>query len=223
MTTHPEASPDFSTLLEKPQEALSIKFVSSASSVEQLPVGPVPEVCVVGRSNVGKSSLLNYIAGQKNLARVSQTPGRTRLLNLFAVKRPPFQIVDLPGYGFAKVSHKEKAGWNSLMSGYFQGREQLKAFLFLFDVRRTPNAEDTQLFSWLADMGIQPVVVVTKAEKIHKSKWIQTRKLLSESFQVSRESILFTSSQAKLGLGDVKAALWGVLTPDPEQETPEVP
>lgn len=213
------AGDPFASLLTRPQAPLAVRFVSSASHVSQLPGADAPEVCLVGRSNVGKSSLLNFLAGQKNLARVSQTPGRTRLLNLFSVADPGFQIVDLPGYGFARLPQKEQAGWQELMSCYFEERAGLRAFLFLQDVRREPVDEDKRLFAWLRSMGRLPVIVVTKSEKIHKSKWVGVRKTLAAAYQVANEEICFTSAYEKWGMPELRAALWGVLGREPvEQE-----
>jgi GTP-binding protein len=208
----------FAALLASPSAPLVMRFVSSASHVGQLPGADLPEVCLVGRSNVGKSSLLNFMAGQKGLARVSQTPGRTRLLNLFSVTDPVFQIVDLPGYGFARLPQKEQAGWQELMRCYFEERLSLRAFLFLQDVRRQPNDEDRRLFFWLRSMGHHPIIAVTKSEKIHKGKWIGVRKELAAAYQVSGSEICFTSAYDKVGLPEVRKALWGVLSREKNAE-----
>jgi GTP-binding protein len=196
-----------------------MRFIQSAAHYSELPATEQAEVCIVGRSNVGKSSLLNALSGQKKLAKVSSTPGRTRLLNLFEVRvqQPAekfFGVVDLPGYGFAKVSGEEQRAWQDRMRGYFENRASLCGFLFLVDVRRTPTPEDRALFSWLRDQDLSPLVVVTKAEKIHKSKFIGVRKDLAKELLVSADSIVITSAHTGLGFDVLQAAMQALL-PEP--------
>jgi GTP-binding protein len=204
-----------------------MRFVQSASDVGTLPqptAQPCPEICLVGRSNVGKSSLLNRLAGQKNLARVSATPGRTRLINLFEVHvsakglppleaqedptRPQFYLADLPGYGFAEAPAAEKASWQNLMHDYFSQRQNLAAFAFLADVRRTPQAEDRELFRWLTSLNLRPIVVATKGEKVHKSKHMAVRQELALGLGTAPEAVLITSAQTGMGFDGLK---WAIL------------
>ena len=209
-------------------------FAQSASDVRTLPLGPRPEICLVGRSNVGKSSLLNRLAGQKQIARVSATPGRTRLLNLFDVRVPSvprtghtagattsradypreFGLVDLPGYGFALAPATERAGWQHLMRGYFEGRDNLRAFAFLVDVRRDPVVEDIALFRWLAGLNLIPLVVATKAEKVHKSSYGEIRRRLALRLGTAPEAVIVTSAQTGLGCDVLKLAVLGALRDD---------
>jgi GTP-binding protein len=167
---------------------------------------------------VGKSSLLNRLAGQKSLARVSSSPGHTRLLNLFAARvpgdlvLPRFGLVDLPGYGYAAVSGDEQAKWHELVRGYFERRSNLRSFVFLVDVRRTPAPEDVALFRWLVGLGMTPLVAVTKAEKIHKSTYHKVRQDLAILLGTAPEAIIVTSSNTGLGFENLRLAIIGALS-----------
>lgn len=219
-----------------------MSFVLSGSDVGSLPQSTEPEICLVGRSNVGKSSLLNALAGQKSLARVSATPGRTRLINVFDVRVPGkrrnaspvpqgsssaelssaevrFKLVDLPGYGFASAPASERAKWQELVRGYFEGRPNLCAFAFLVDVRREPNEQDVGLFRWLASLGLRPLVVATKAEKIHKSQYHEVRRQLALALGCAPEAVIVTSATTGLGLEVLKMAVVAAVRP-PDTASP---
>ncbi len=145
------------------------KFVISAASARDFPNVPWPEVAFVGRSNVGKSSFLNTITGQKKLAKTSSSPGRTRTINFFNVEDRA-HLVDLPGYGYAKVPKSMKEQWAKLIEGYLQKREQLVAAVLLIDIRHTPTKDDITMASWLASSRAQPVIVATKSDKLSRSQ-----------------------------------------------------
>jgi len=152
---------------------LDVEFVTSCSQPDQLPQDRLPEVAFVGRSNVGKSSLINSLLGRRGLARVSGTPGKTRLLNFFlvtttdpALKR--FYVVDLPGYGYAKAPKSLRAQWGPMIEGYLTDRPPLRAVLLLVDARRT-EAKDGEAYGWLRDIGQPPVLVATKIDKLTRS------------------------------------------------------
>lgn len=199
-------------------QPLRIQFLQSASNYSTLPALDLPELCIVGRSNVGKSSLINALSGRKQLARVSSTPGQTRLLNLFQVHEPAMTLMDLPGYGYAEVSRSEQKGWLPMMTSYFENRRNLVGFLFLMDVRRTPNEDDCQLFEWLSSRNLKPLVVVTKAEKIHKSQFVAVRKEIAPRLKVSPDAIVFTSAMKKMGFESLQVALQGILFSPVEEE-----
>jgi len=129
------------------------------------PAGP-PEIAFAGRSNVGKSSLLNLITNRKKLAKVSGNPGKTRTINFFAINGDGFRIVDLPGYGYAKVSKSESEKWGAMVEEYLSGRETLKAVCVLLDIRHEPTGQDKQLFEYLEHYGIKRLIVATKADKV---------------------------------------------------------
>jgi GTP-binding protein len=151
----------------------------------------LPEVAVVGRSNVGKSSLINTLVGQPGLARTSRTPGRTRLVNWFAIE-DRFHLVDLPGYGYAEVSHATRESWRPLIESYLAKRTSLAGVLLLIDIRRGVQDEELDFVPWLAERAIPVVVALTKADKLAKHKRVlevvrakQTLALRRDPFAVS--------------------------------------
>ena len=144
-------------------------FVISAAKPDDFPPGRLPEIAVVGRSNVGKSSLINSLVHQPGLARTSRTPGRTRLLNWFEVDGR-FHLVDLPGYGYAAVDRDMRAGWQPLIEAYLDKRDVLAGVLLLVDVRRGPEEEELDFVPWLQQREVPMVVALTKADKLPKNK-----------------------------------------------------
>jgi GTP-binding protein len=148
---------------------VSAKFITSAAKPTDFPPPRLPELAVVGRSNVGKSSLINALVGQQGLARTSRTPGRTRLLNWFEVDGR-FNLVDLPGYGYAAVDRGMRAGWQPLIEEYLAKRDVLAGVLLLIDVRRGPEEEELDFVPWLEGRKVPIVVALTKADKLPKNK-----------------------------------------------------
>lgn len=148
---------------------LDSRFIGSFFAMEQLPNDRRPQVAIAGRSNVGKSSLLNQVLSSRKLARVSSTPGRTRSLNFFLVNEK-YYLVDLPGYGYAKVPGEVKARWQKLMQQYLTTAEDLIGLILLLDCRREITAQDNQLAAWLAERELPVLVVVTKADKLSRSR-----------------------------------------------------
>jgi GTP-binding protein len=133
------------------------------------PAGP-PEIAFCGRSNVGKSSLLNFLTNRKALARTSSSPGKTRTINFYSVNGDKWRIVDLPGYGYAKVSKTESGKWGKMIEDYLTGRDTLAGSVLLADIRHKPSAQDVQMYEWLMHYGLAGLVVATKADKISKSR-----------------------------------------------------
>lgn len=187
---------------------IGAEFVKSATAPEGWPEGDLPEIAFVGRSNVGKSSMLNRLSGRRALARVSNTPGRTRLLNFFdvtlerAATRELIRFCDLPGHGYAKVSREERAGWERMIATYLERRDELKAVVTIVDAVVGPTDGDRQMLAWLQDAGRQPLVTATKLDRIVKSKRIGRLKQLEKELGVSR----VTGFSAEEGLG--KDELW---------------
>lgn len=144
------------------------EFVTSVGAGSAYPPAERAEIAIVGKSNVGKSSLINHLCNKKKLAKTSQTPGKTRLINFFLLNRD-FYLVDLPGYGFARASKTEQAGWGSLMEQYLSSGRVQHLFL-LIDIRHAPTAEDRQMFEWVLYYGLPFTLIATKADKIAKSK-----------------------------------------------------
>jgi GTP-binding protein len=169
-------------------------FVTSAAQPSDFPPPTLPELAVVGRSNVGKSSLINALVGQAGLARTSRTPGRTRLVNWFSIE-DRFHLVDLPGYGYAQVSHATREGWRPLIEGYLSDRASLAGVLLLIDIRRGAQDEELDFVPWLAERAMPVVVALTKSDKLAKNKRVlevararQALGLRKEPFAVSATS-----------------------------------
>jgi len=148
---------------------VSARFVTSAAAPADFPPSLLPELAVVGRSNVGKSTLLNALVGHAGLARTSRTPGRTRLLNWFEIDGK-FHLVDLPGYGYAEVNKDMKDSWRPLIETYLGKREALAGVLLLIDIRRGVQEEELDFIPWLAEKALPVVVALTKADKLPKHK-----------------------------------------------------
>ncbi len=171
------------------------EFVGSFMDLASLPRDHRPQIAVAGRSNVGKSSLLNRLVGQKKLAKVSSTPGKTRALNFFLIN-DKYYLVDLPGYGYAKVSKSIKDQWGKLIEQYLNEESRIAGMVFLLDCRREPAEEDLQLLSWLSDRSLPVMVAVTKADKLGRDQLF--RKMRQIENELGLPSIAFS---AVTGLG----------------------
>ena len=145
------------------------EFVTSAVKKAGYPQSQLPEIAFAGRSNVGKSSFVNKFLQRKNIAKVSKTQGKTKLINFFKVNNE-FMLVDLPGYGFANVSKEEQISWGKMIEGYLNTRENLKAVFLLCDIRHEPTNDDVIMFNFIVEKGFEPIVIVTKADKLAKTK-----------------------------------------------------
>ncbi len=174
------------------------RFLKSMKKKGDYPQTDLPEIAICGKSNVGKSSLINYLTNNHKLAKVSSTPGKTRLVNFFVINET-FMLVDLPGYGFAKVSHSERDSWSAMVEGYLQTSRQLKALLILLDIRHKPTADDMLMFDWAALFGLSVIIVATKADKIAKTKRPAALKQLVQSVGDIDYPVVAVSSQTKLG------------------------
>jgi GTP-binding protein len=151
-----------------PVKILEAELVTSAAGAAGFPPEGPPEVAFLGRSNVGKSSLLNRLVARRSLARTSKTPGRTQLINFFRVRRPDQELhfVDLPGYGWARVSKRERRAWQALIESYLAKRGALRLGILLQDVRRDPGADEIDLLPWLAERGVPVIGVLTKVDRL---------------------------------------------------------
>lgn len=191
----------------------SATFERSADKLAAAPPGDLPEIAVTGRSNVGKSSLLNAFAGQRALARVSATPGRTQLLNFFRVvlRHPgrgdlPLRWVDLPGYGYAAAPQKVRASFGPMIEGYLRGREALRGLVLLLDARREVSEFDRMLLEFMADRSLWTLACVTKADKLSKSERGMVTAGLAQALALPRAHVLVTSATSGLGLADGELA-----------------
>ena len=174
----------------------------SCAKLGQFPETPRPEVAFLGRSNVGKSSLLNALVQRKQLARTSSTPGKTRMIHFFEVDADASELmfVDLPGYGWARVSRGERESWQSLIEGYLEGREALRLAILLQDLRRDFSEDETLLLDWLAERGIDSMVVFTKGDKLKPMRRAKRAKELRAQLGSRSVAVQLTSSQAKQGI-----------------------
>lgn len=173
----------------------------------QYPDKGYPEVAFAGRSNVGKSSLINSMVNRKALARISGTPGKTRTINFYSINDELY-LVDLPGYGYARVSKEEKHKWGEMIEGYLIGREPLKLVILLVDIRHEPTQDDKLMFQWMKATGSKTVVVATKADKLSKNQMFKSIAIIKKSLQLEKEDILIPySSETRVG----REELWDII------------
>jgi GTP-binding protein len=187
---------------------MEVSFLKSAFQPEQFPPPDRPEVAFAGRSNVGKSSLINKLLGRRNLARTSSRPGMTRSVNFFSVGTSLY-LADLPGYGYAAVSHEVRESWRGLVETYLKDRSNLKAVVVIIDIRRSPEHGDLDLLNWLRAFQIHAIIVLTKTDKISKGKARQQIDLIAH--QLIKEGFSHPLPfSAKTGLG--RDGLWKRIT-----------
>jgi GTP-binding protein len=185
----------------------SADFLRSAITASQYPRQRLPEVAFAGRSNVGKSSLINTLLHRHGLAKTSSTPGKTQAINFFEINHR-FMLVDLPGYGYAKVPHQVQAGWRSMVETYLRERELLRAVVHIVDVRHPPTEQDQQLREWLLFEDVEVVTVATKADKLKRSQRLSHLRAVRQTLAMpSEEPLLLFSSQNREG----RHQLWGRL------------
>lgn len=172
----------------------SADIVISAVKPDQYPDSALPEFALAGRSNVGKSSFINKMLSRKSLARTSSKPGKTQTLNFFLINEELF-FVDVPGYGYAKVSKKEREAWGRMIETYFTTREQLKAVVMITDLRHPPTADDRMMYDFLKHHGIPCIIIATKADKIPRGKWQKHLKVTKETLELEKDDpiVLFSS------------------------------
>lgn len=164
---------------------------------EQYPPSNLPEIAIAGRSNVGKSSLINSLVNRKKLARTSQKPGKTRTVNFYNVD-DQFRLVDLPGYGYAAVSKSEKDDWGQIIDTYLHSRENLREVVLLVDIRHEPTENDLMMYNWILEMGFSGYVIANKLDKIGKSRLQQHIKVIANKLGIAnRKKIIYYSSETK--------------------------
>ncbi len=183
-------------------KVVSAEFIKSATRPSQYPEGLLPEIAFAGRSNVGKSSLINSITQRKNLARTSSTPGCTRVINFFLLNRQ-ISFVDLPGYGYAKVPEAVKREWKPMVESYIRVREALRLVILILDVRRDPAAEELLFSKWLCRYNVPVLVILTKVDKVSRNQAIVRKRVIREFFDLTTDPVLFSART-----GEGKAMIW---------------
>lgn len=179
----------------------------------RLPENALPEVAFAGKSNVGKSSLINGLVNRKSLARTSAQPGKTQTINFYNVNQQLY-LVDLPGYGYAKVSAEAKEQWGKLIERYLHGSKQLKAVFLLVDIRHAPGENDKIMYEWVCHYGYDPIIIATKLDKIKRSQIQKQLKLLREGLQVKPGTVILPfSAETKQGREEIWQVVEGLTAP----------
>jgi GTP-binding protein len=188
--------------MDNRMKIVSTEFIKSATQPGNYPPAEFPEIAFAGRSNVGKSSLINVLVNRRGLVRTSSTPGRTQLLNFFNVNGR-FSLVDLPGYGFAKVPLAVKKDWGPMIRTYLESRESLKGVVFILDIRRVPSEEDLQFLDWLEEFGVPTIPVITKLDKVNRSGRDRQLKLIATETGLPVEAFSLFSATTRAGREDI--------------------
>ena len=181
----------------------STEITMSAVNKSQYPPEGIPEIALVGRSNVGKSSIVNTLLNRRNFARTSQTPGKTRTINFYLINKE-FYFVDLPGYGYAKVAKSEKQKWGGIMERYLEDRDVLCSILLLIDIRHEPTEDDKLMYEWIKHYGYNCVVVATKSDKISRGQYQKHISIIRKKLQMAHEEkVIPVSSLKKTGVEEL--------------------
>ena len=184
----------------------------------KIPESRLPEVAFAGKSNVGKSSLINVLMNRKSLARTSSQPGKTQTINFYNINDAVY-FVDLPGYGYAKVSLEIKAKWGKMIENYLRKSKQLKMVFLLIDIRHEPSENDRTMYDWILKMGFTPVIVATKLDKINRSQIQKQVKIVREGLKAKRETVIIPfSAETKQGREEIYALLDQMLEEGKEHE-----
>jgi GTP-binding protein len=183
---------------------MDVSFLKSAFKETHYPPSDKPEIAFAGKSNVGKSSLINVLVNRKKLARTSSTPGRTQALNFFEIKNKNLYLVDLPGYGFASVPLEVKKTWGSMVETYLNTRANLKAVVVIIDIRREPGEGDLNLLDWLDQYGIKSIMVLTKADKLSRAQAAERARLIGKAISSATDArpIIF-SAKTREGMKEI--------------------
>jgi GTP-binding protein len=193
------------TFLHKIMKILSAEFVVSAPGPKQYPLDKRPQIAFAGRSNVGKSSVINALLHRKSLVKTSQTPGKTQLINFFIINSD-FYFVDLPGYGYARVPHAVTDAWAPMIEGYLKDSSALRAVVVLLDSRREPDERDMKLIEWLRQYDIPAIFALTKADKLNRQEAVHAQRDIQTRLELEHLPLL---SSSKSGAG--MSSLWGII------------
>ena len=192
---------------------LGAEMIAVAARADQFPPGGAPEVAFLGRSNVGKSSLLNRLVQRKKLARTSSTPGKTRLIHWYQVRRPESELllVDLPGYGWAQVSKAERERWRVLVESYLEGREMLRCAVLLQDLRRDLSEDEDLLIAWLRERGVPVILALTKSDKLKQMRRAQRVAEMRRDTDLPDDRVVVTSAEKGFGIDELWHAIDALL------------
>ena len=188
----------------------SAEFITSAVKRSGYPEELLPEVAFAGKSNVGKSSLINTLVNRKNLVRTSSSPGRTQMLNFFRINNQ-VNFVDFPGYGFAKVPLKVRAQWKPMVESYLKHRTTLQLVIILIDIRRVPGSDDSSLIRWLEKFDIPFLIVLTKTDKLSQNKCSAQQKIIQDFLLLKREEVICFSAVTKKGRQEILKRIMSVI------------
>ncbi len=188
----------------------SVCYFKSFADFKSIPENNFPQIAFAGRSNVGKSSLLNAITGRKNLAKISSTPGKTRLLNFFLINDKIY-FVDLPGYGYAHTSKSTQRAWKDLIEGYLKSSQNLKGVIQIIDIRHPPFESDIQLLEWLDFYQKKSLVALTKADKLSRSNALLNQRRASEILQKKTDNIIIFSAKTMQGKDEILKWIFSVV------------
>ena len=181
----------------------NVQLETVCGITSKLPENTMPEIAFAGKSNVGKSSLINALMNRKALARTSAKPGKTQTINFYNINETLY-LVDLPGYGYAKVSEQEKAQWGKLIERYLNGSKQLKAVFLLIDIRHDPSANDKMMYDWIVDQGFQPIIIATKLDKLKRSQIQKNVKMIKEGLNlIPGTKVIPFSAETKQGRDEI--------------------
>lgn len=190
----------------------SVDLETVCGVTSKLPQNELPEVAFAGKSNVGKSSLINALVNRKSLARTSAQPGKTQTINFYNVNQEIY-FVDLPGYGYARVSEAEKQKWGRMIEHYLHSSKQLRQVFLLIDIRHEPGANDIQMCEWIRAQGLMPVIIATKSDKIKRSQIQKQLKLIRETLKLQKDCVMIPfSSEDKSGRDEVYALLDAIIS-----------
>lgn len=171
----------------------SLELETVCGITSTLPENTLPEIAFAGKSNVGKSSLINGLMNRKSFARTSATPGKTQTINFYNINQELY-LVDLPGYGYAKVSEQEKKKWGQMIERYLHQSKQLRAVFLLIDIRHAPSANDKMMYDWILSQGYHPIIIATKLDKLKRSQVQKQIKIVRQGLGLSKDSILIPFS-----------------------------
>ena len=190
------------------------EFIRSVTAVADCPRDGLPQIAFAGKSNVGKSSVINKLLLRKNFARVGEAPGKTTHINFFRIDNKIY-LVDLPGYGYAKANQEVKAQWGKMIERYLHSSKQLKAVFLLIDIRHDPSANDKQMYQWMRHYGFDPIIIATKLDKINRSQIQKQLKAIRVGLEAQKDTIIIPySSLSKQGREEIYDLLDSILSED---------